>query len=73
MNVNLKTTGAITGKTFKNLTNDNEKLGLLHGQIVQMGNDYEDMKRTREEAKKQLEAKFQDVYRYPYPAYCSPN
>ena len=25
--------------------------------------DFEDMKRTREEAKKQLEARFQDVYR----------
>ncbi len=28
-----------------------------------MSTDFEDMKRTREEAKKQLEAKFQDVYR----------
>ena len=29
----------------------------------QMVVDFEDMKRTREEAKKQLEARFQDVYR----------
>ena len=29
----------------------------------QMFIDFEDMKRTREEAKKQLEARFRDVYR----------
>jgi hypothetical protein len=29
----------------------------------EMGNDFEDMQRAREEAKKQLEAKFQDVHR----------
>jgi len=28
-----------------------------------MRDDFEDMRRTREEAKKQLEAKFQDVHR----------
>ena len=28
-----------------------------------MNEDFEDMRRAREEAKKQLEAKFQDVYR----------
>lgn len=63
MNVNLKTTGSLTGKVFKELKPDNEKLSLLHEQMLLMGNDFEDMKRAREEAKKQLEAKFQDVYR----------
>lgn len=29
-----------------------------------MRDAFEDMKRSREEAKKQLEAKFQDVHRY---------
>eukprot|EP00824_Muranothrix_gubernata_P007478 TRINITY_DN19536_c0_g1_i1.p1 TRINITY_DN19536_c0_g1~~TRINITY_DN19536_c0_g1_i1.p1 ORF type:complete len:267 (-),score=87.26 TRINITY_DN19536_c0_g1_i1:20-820(-) len=42
---------------------DNEKLHSLKGQMQDMGNAYEDMIRAREEAKKQLEAKFQDVYR----------
>lgn len=42
---------------------DNEKLGALKSQMVDMGNDYEDMIRAREEAKKQLDAKFEDVYR----------
>lgn len=32
-----------------------------------MRDDFEDMKRSREEAKKQLEAKFLDVHRYPAP------
>lgn len=63
MNVNLKTTGSLTGKVFKDLKAENEKLTLLHDQMLTMGNDFEDMKRAREEAKKQLEAKFQDVYR----------
>ncbi len=42
---------------------DNEKLTALKGQMADMGNDYEDMIRAREEAKKQLDAKFEDVYR----------
>ena len=42
---------------------DNEKLGSLKSQMVEMGNDFEDMIRAREEAKKQLDAKFEDVYR----------
>jgi len=42
---------------------DNEKLKGLSSQLVDMHNDYEDMKRNREEAKKQLEARFQDIYR----------
>ena len=42
---------------------DNQKLNGLAGQIGEMHNDYEDMKRAREEARKQLEAKFQDIYK----------
>lgn len=48
----MKTTGILTKKTFKELTNDNEKLGLFQNQVSQMRDDFEDMKRTREEAKK---------------------
>lgn len=59
----METTGVLTKKTFKPLSNENEKINLFSDQVGQMRNDFEDMKRTREEAKKQLEAKFQDVYR----------
>ena len=45
---------------------ENPKLGSLQGQMKDMSNDFEDMIRAKEEAKKQLEAKFQDVYRYYY-------
>lgn len=48
---------------LKNEMKDNEKLKGLQSQIGEMHNDFEDMKRTREEAKKQLEAKFQDIYK----------
>lgn len=50
-------------QTVKKATNEREKLGLLRTQMEEMGNDFEDMQRAREEAKKQLEAKFQDVHR----------
>ena len=42
---------------------DNQKIKGLDGQMGEMRNDFEDMKRTREEARKQLEAKFQDIYK----------
>lgn len=45
------------------LKDDNEKIGSLRNQTMQMHQDFEDMKRTREEARKQLEARFEDVYR----------
>lgn len=48
---------------LKNQMSENEKLKGLQGQLGDMHNDFEDMKRTREEAKKQLEAKFQDIYK----------
>jgi hypothetical protein len=41
---------------------DNEKLGALKGQVGEMGAAYDEMVRAREEAKKQLDAKFEDVY-----------
>lgn len=48
---------------MKNEMKDNEKLKGLQNQMGEMHNDFEDMKRTREEAKKQLEAKFLDIYK----------
>lgn len=42
---------------------NNPKLKGLQGQIDETYQDFEDMKRTREEARKQLEAKFQDIYK----------
>lgn len=42
---------------------NNPKLKGLEGQIIEAYKDFEDMKRTREEARKQLEAKFQDIYK----------
>lgn len=48
---------------LKDQMKDNEKLKGLSTQLVDMHNDFEDMKRNREEAKKQLEARFQDIYR----------
>ncbi len=56
--------GPVTGKTFKPLTKNNEKIDLLGNQMEDLSKDFEDMKRAREEAKKALEARFQDVYRY---------
>ena len=48
---------------LKNQARKNEKLEGLQGQLGEMHNDFEDMKRTREEARKQLEAKFMDIYK----------
>lgn len=62
-NDKLENTGALTGKTFKVLHSDNEKLGNLGNQMTEMQKDFEEMKRAREEARKQLEARFQDVHR----------
>ncbi|CAK60099.1 unnamed protein product (macronuclear) [Paramecium tetraurelia] len=60
---NLQATGPLTQKPYKQLPKDNEKLTLLENQMGDLANDFEDMKRNREEAKKQLEAKFLDVHR----------
>ena len=59
----MQTSGPLSQKVFKTLQEDNEKLGLLGKQMKCMNEDFEDMRRAREEAKKQLEARFQDVYR----------
>ena len=48
---------------YETVKKDNEKLGSLKSQIGDMGKDYDDMIRAREEAKRQLEAKFEDVYK----------
>ena len=66
MHSSLATTGALTGKVFKPHSPENEKIGSLGKQMVEMGEDFEEMKRSKDEARKQLEAKFQDVYRYPF-------
>ena len=62
-NLQMKTTSTLLKKEFKELNAENEKLGLLDNQMNDMHDDFQEMKRTREEAKKQLEARFQDVYR----------
>jgi Mg2+ and Co2+ transporter CorA len=48
---------------LKDQMNNNEKLKGLGLQISEMNNNFEEMKRNREEAKKQLEARFIDIYR----------
>ncbi|CAG9310014.1 unnamed protein product [Blepharisma stoltei] len=51
----------LTG-TVKKTVGEREKLNLLRGQMDEMSNDYETMRKAREEAKRQLDARFQDVY-----------
>jgi chromosome segregation ATPase len=63
MESTLATRGALTGKIFKELNPDNEKIGKLNKQLDEMGHDFEEMKRAKDEARKQLEARFQDVHR----------
>ncbi len=60
---NFETTGTLTKKVFKTLTPENERLHGLGTQLVEMEKDFDEMKRVREEAKKQLERKFEEVYR----------
>ena len=57
------TTSVMLPKQFKKLEPYNEKIDLLKQQTDLMDTALEDMKKNREEAKKQLEARFQDVYR----------
>ena len=42
---------------------DRERSELLKKQLNQMGEDFEYMKKNKEEAKKQLDARFQDIER----------
>jgi TolA-binding protein len=63
MQQNFQTTGTLTGKVYKTLTPENVKLTGLGSQLSQMENDFEDMKRAREEAKRQLERKFEEVHK----------
>jgi hypothetical protein len=45
---------------------DKQRSELLKKQLSQMNEDFEFMKKNREEWKKQLDAKFQDIERYSY-------
>lgn len=47
----------------KELTDDRDRREEIDDQMQELNNDYEDMIRAREESKKQLEAKLQDVHR----------
>ena len=42
---------------------DKQRSELLKKQLVQMGDDFDFMKKSREEWKKQLDARFQDIER----------
>jgi thiamine biosynthesis lipoprotein ApbE len=43
---------------------DKQRSELLKKQLSQMGEDFDFMKKSREEWKKQLDARFQDIDRY---------
>lgn len=58
-----ETTGTLTNKVFMTLTPDNPKLSGLGTQLVEMENDFDDMKRAMDEAKRRIEEKFDDVYK----------
>lgn len=57
------TKSVLLPKQIRDLDPENEKINLLQEQTLLMDVALEDMKRNREEARKQLEARFQDVYR----------
>ena len=46
---------------------DKQRSELLKKQLSQMGEDFDFMKKSREEWKKQLDARFQDIDRYFLP------
>jgi len=50
-------------KTVRTQVDDRDRREELDDQVQEMGKDYQDMLRSREEAKKQLDAKFLDVNR----------
>ena len=54
-------------KEMSTVEQDRQRSELLKKQLVQMGEDFDFMKKSREEWKKQLDARFQDIERYsPY-------
>lgn len=57
------TRSVLLHKEMRELEAENEKISYLQEQTQMMDVALEDMKRNREEARKQLEARFQDVYR----------
>jgi len=59
----MENTSVLTKKTFVPLKSENEKLGLFSHQVDTMRDDFETMKRAREEARKELEARFLEVHR----------
>jgi len=59
----MENTSVLTKKTFVPLKSENEKLGLFSNQVDTMREDFETMKRAREEARKELEARFLEVHR----------
>ncbi|EGR34042.1 hypothetical protein IMG5_026070 [Ichthyophthirius multifiliis] len=59
----MQTTSVLTKKNFQPLKSDNEKLTLFGKQVDQMRDDFLEMKNSREEARKQLEARFLEVHR----------
>ena len=51
-------------KEMSTVEQDRQRSELLKKQLVQMGEDFDFMKKSREEWKKQLDARFQDIERY---------
>lgn len=49
---------------YEQTKRENEKLKGLKGQMQDMSQDFDDMIKAREEAKRRLEARFQDVYEW---------
>ena len=57
----METQGALTFKKYKKLTTENFKLTNLNGEMQTMSNDFTEMVKKREEARRRLEEKFQNV------------
>ena len=58
LDLNLQTQGALTFKNFMELTSENKKLTGLNGEMKTMSNDFTEMVKKREEAKRRLQEKF---------------
>lgn len=66
----MENTSVLTKKTFVPLKSENEKLGLFSHQVDTMRDDFEMMKKAREEARKELEARFLEVHRFDLYNFC---
>ena len=61
--VNFQNTAqTLSGKMLTNPQADTKKLDGLQNQLGKMEDDFEDMRKAREEAKRQLDKKFEDSY-----------